>query len=103
MTNELLQLVTPPEIQRQLADRVRVLRLSLGFKQSTLARRSGVTLASLRRFEQIGEASLKHFLMICHALGRSEEFTRLLQPPPARTLAELESRVARPTRRRGSK
>lgn len=103
MATEPLQLRTPPEVQRLLADRVRQLRLSMGLKQSTLARRSGVTLASLRRFEQIGEASLKHFLMICHALGRSDEFSNLLQPPPARTLAELEARTARPARRRGSK
>lgn len=103
MAAEPLQLCTPPEVQRLLANRARQLRLSLGFKQSTLARRSGVTLASLRRFEQTGEVSLKHLLMICHALGRTDEFANLLQPPPARTLAELEARTARPTRRRGSK
>ena len=103
MITDPLQLSTPAEIQRLLADRVRQIRLSLGLKQSTLAARSGVTLASLRRFEQIGEVSLKHLLMICHAMSRSDEFAGLLQPPPARTLAELEARVAKPARRRGSR
>src|ERR1700749_4849517 len=98
MTTDPLQLSTPAEIQRLLAERVRELRLSAGWKQSTLARRSGVTLASLRRFEPMGEVSLKHLLKICHALGRSDEFAALLRQPAARTLAELEARAARPAR-----
>lgn len=101
MTGEPIQLHTPPETQRLLADRVRQIRLGLGLKQATLATRSGVTLASLRRFEQTGEASLKLLLRVCHALGRLDEFDTILRPPPAQSLAELESRVAQPVRQRG--
>ena len=84
-TTQPLQLHTPPEMQRALADRMRQVRLSLGLKQSTLAGRAGVTLASLRRFEQTGEASLKLLLRVCHVLGRLDEFNDILCPPPARS------------------
>ncbi|MFI5379627.1 MAG: helix-turn-helix transcriptional regulator [Tepidisphaerales bacterium] len=102
-TTQPLQLHTPPEMQRAVADRVRQVRLDLGLKQATLAGRAGVTLASLRRFEQTGEASLKLFLRVCHALGRLDEFDAILRPPPARSLAELEARETRRPRQRGSR
>ena len=90
-------------MQRALAERVRQVRLGLGLKQATLAGRAGVTLASLRRFEQTGEASLKLLLRVCHVLGRLDEFDGILNPPPARSLAELEATLARPQRQRGSR
>lgn len=98
-----LQFHTPTEMQRLLADRLRELRLAMEFKQATLATRAGVTLASLRRFERTGEASLKLLLRVCHALGRLDELATILRPPPARSLAELEARETRPQRRRGSR
>lgn len=97
------QLETPARMQRLLADRVRDARLVAGFKQTTLAARAGVALPTLRRFEQTGEVSLKHLLLICQALSRLNDFDRLLQPPPAATMAELEARVVRPKRMRGSR
>ena len=97
-----LQFRTVPQIQRILADRVRQLRLDQNLKQSTLARRAGVTLASLRRFEQKGEASLGLLLRIAQALGRLDDFDGILHPPPARTMAELEERSTRAGRRRGA-
>ncbi len=96
-----LHLLTPCDVQRALAERLRAIRITAGLKQSTLAARAGISLATLRLFEQRGEISLKRLLKICHALGRLEEFDHLFQPPPAATMAELESRFSTPTRRRG--
>lgn len=96
-------LLTPPAAQRMLADRVREARIALGLKQTTLAERAGVTLATLRRFEQKGEISLKYLMRLCHALGRLDEFDQLLKAPPAASMAELESRIATRTRKRGSR
>jgi len=93
----------PAEIDRLLARRVRALRLLAGWKQVTLAARSGVTLASLRRFEATGRISLARLLRLCHALGRLDDFGQLLQPPAFRSLAELEAREAAPKRKRGRK
>lgn len=97
------RLHTPTGVQRLLADRVRDARLGMGLKQSTLAERAGVSLPTLRRFEQAGEISLKHLMRICHALSRLGDFDGLLRPPPAATMAELESRQERPKRKRGSR
>lgn len=100
---DLPQLQTPASAQRLLADRVREARVLLGLKQSTLAARAGVALPTLRRFEQMGEVSLKHLTRICHALGRLDEFESILRPPAAATMAELESRFTTPKRKRGSR
>ena len=81
---------TPQEVQKELANKIRVLRLDAGWKQSTLAERSGMSLASLRRFEQSGQISLESFLKLTHALKRLEEFTDVLAPLPAQSIAELE-------------
>jgi transcriptional regulator with XRE-family HTH domain len=101
--SDFTQLQTPVSAQRLLADRVREARVLLGLKQSTLAARAGVALPTLRRFEQLGEVSLKHLMRICHALGRLDEFDNILRPPAAATMAELESRFTTPKRKRGSR
>src|SRR6201999_1078291 len=93
----------PAEAQKMMAERVRAARVSLGLKQLTLAQRAGVTLPTLRRFEQTGEISLKYLMRICHALGRLGEFENILRPPAAATLAELEERHARPQPKRGAR
>ncbi len=98
-----LQLHSPEEIARRLADRVRDERLRQGWKQQTLADRSGVSLPTVRRYERTGRTSVENLLRLCHALGRLDAFAQLLAPPPARSLAELESRSSRsaPKRKRG--
>ena len=98
-----LQLHTPLEMQRKLAERVRALRVAAGFKQSTLATRAGVALSTLRLFEQRGEISLKHLMRICQAMGRLDDWDALFQPPAVATMAELEARVLKPARKRGSR
>ena len=40
-------------------------------RQTDLAERSGVTLASVRRFEKEGEVSLKNLVLIAIALNRA--------------------------------
>jgi len=94
-------LETPETVGRALADRVKALRLARGWKQITLADRSGVSLASLRRFEESGRVSLHSLLSLAFALNRLDDFAALLQPPPASSLAELEAAEKRPARRRG--
>ena len=96
-----LTLIAPTEMAKALAERVKTLRLLKGWTQNTLAARGGVTPASYRRFETSGKASLELVLKVAHALARLEEFDQLLQPPPARSIEELEQRTAKPTRKRG--
>jgi transcriptional regulator with XRE-family HTH domain len=101
MDATLLTPLGPNEISKALAKRLRTLRLLKGWTRATLAKRSGISEASLKRFENAGKASLELVLKAAHALARLEEFNKLLQPPAARSLAELELRSAAPTRKRG--
>jgi transcriptional regulator with XRE-family HTH domain len=94
-------LETPEQVSRKLAARVKALRLAKGWKQITLAERSGVSLASLRRFEESGRVSLQSLLELAFALNRLDDFDALFQPPRATSLAELEVAEKRPARKRG--
>ncbi|HOX04798.1 MAG TPA: helix-turn-helix transcriptional regulator [Planctomycetota bacterium] len=94
-------LMLPADAGRLLAERVKALRLLRGWKRTTLAERSGVTAASLKRFETTGLVSLESLLKLAHALGRLPEFAELLRPPEARSIAELEGRYSIPARKRG--
>jgi len=87
-----LELHTPQEVERILAERVRAERLRFRWKQSTLAGRAGVSLPTLRRYEKTGRTSLSSFLKLCHALGHLDSLAGLLEPPAASSIAELEAR-----------
>ncbi|MEN8191039.1 MAG: helix-turn-helix transcriptional regulator [Thermodesulfobacteriota bacterium] len=94
-------LLTPPEAQLELAGRLKALRLAAGYKRVTLADRSGVSLGSLKRFEDSGEISLKNLLRLAHALGRLQEFAALFLPPEAGSLAQLKKSVVKQPLQRG--
>ncbi len=94
-------MINPGEMAGILAGRLRTLRLLAGLKRSTLAARAYVSPASLKRFETTGKTSLGNLLKLVHALGRLAEFGKLLPPPPAASIAELEKRSARPIPKRG--
>ena len=81
----------PLELRLELAERARALRIARNLRQADLAERSGVTLASLRRFERDGEISLKNLMLIAIALNRAQDFdavfaqnieTDLFRPEP---------------------
>ena len=101
MNAALLSLMTPVEMGKSLADRAKALRLTKGWTRGTLAQRAGVSAASLKRFETTGKASLELVLKVARALARLEEFRKLLQPPEARSIEELERRAAKPLPKRG--
>jgi transcriptional regulator with XRE-family HTH domain len=48
--------------------------------QEEMADRSGVSLGSLKRFENSGKISLDSLLKLMHLLGRLNEFDNLLLP-----------------------
>ena len=101
MAVERLSLLSPAEMGRDLAERARALRLARNLTRATLARRAGVSAASLKRFETTGRASLELVLKVAHALGRLDELAELFLPPPARSIEELERRSETPRRKRG--
>ena len=96
------QLSSPEEVALDLAAKIRQLRLTRKWKQATLAEHSGVSLASLRRFERSGQISLQSLLKLSFALGRLNELDHLLQPPKAGSIAELEAAASPRKPQRGS-
>jgi len=71
---------TPPEVRKTLAERHRTLRKQLKVSQEEMADRSGVSLGSLKRFENTGKISLDSFLKLMHLLGRLSELDNILLP-----------------------
>jgi transcriptional regulator with XRE-family HTH domain len=70
----------PPEVSNLLAERIRTLRKQLKMSQEEMAERSGVSLGSLKRFENSGKISLESLLKMIHLLGRLNEFDNILLP-----------------------
>jgi transcriptional regulator with XRE-family HTH domain len=57
-----------------------MLRKQTGYTQSELARRSGVSLGSLKRFETTGQISLESLFLLIDVLGRLDDFDMILKP-----------------------
>jgi len=91
----------PTEMASLLAQRLKSLRLQVGYKRTSLASRSGISMASLKRFEDSGQISLRGLLALAHALGRLDEFSQLLLPPVATSLAELKENNTEVIAKRG--
>jgi len=92
--------MTEPEMVREIARRVRELRLAEGLRQETLANRSGVSLGTLKAFERTGRISLERLAALLVALHRGHELDSLAAPGPLRSLEEIENP---PERRRGTR
>ncbi|WP_043588743.1 helix-turn-helix domain-containing protein [Geminisphaera colitermitum] len=91
-------LLSPKEFIRDIAKKVRALRLQLGWSQQELARRAGISFGTYQLFEQTGKITLERLFLISVALGREDDFKNLFAPLPIRAIEELE---ARPVRKRG--
>lgn len=71
---------TPLEICESIAKRHKKLRKKLNLTQVEMAERSGVSLGSLKRFENTGKISLESLLKLAHLIGRLEDFDTVFQP-----------------------
>jgi len=76
----MIALITPNQAQQQIAQHMRALRLGKGLTQAGLAARSGVSLASVRKFEQKGGISFESFLKLALALGCLEQLVEATKP-----------------------
>jgi len=101
MLSSIPDLLTPHEMEMLLAERFKTLRLVAGYKRTTLAQRSGVSVASLKRFETCGKISLKSLLRLSQTLGRLPEFAELFKPPQALSMAQLREQRSNKTPQRG--
>lgn len=89
--------MTAPQVTQQIATRVRASRLRRAWTQQELANHSGMSLSSLRRFEQTGQISFLSLVRIAIALDAVEELAALFPERPE----SLDDLLAPPTRKRG--
>jgi transcriptional regulator with XRE-family HTH domain len=94
-------LKTPKEAAIALSERAKELRLGKNWKRSTLSERSGVSISSLRRFEQKAQISLNNLLKIMSTFGRIDEIDMLLLPPAIQSIDDLDRKKSK-KRKRGT-
>ena len=97
-----IELQTPRDITRNLACRVKALRLERGWTQQEVAERAGLALATYRIFERSGRISLDRLLRLAVIFEARSGFEQLFAPKAVRSLAEMEQRE-RPSRKRGKR
>jgi transcriptional regulator with XRE-family HTH domain len=71
---------TPVDICEELARRHKTLRKSMKLSQAEMAERSGVSLGSLKRFENTGQISLMSLLILANLMDRLNDFEKLFLP-----------------------
>ena len=68
---------TPNEIAKDIVEKIQKHRKKLKISQIQLAKKSGVSLGSIKRFERTGEISLSSLIKIAFALGLEDDFEGL--------------------------
>lgn len=84
-----IDIKTSSEINIGIAKRFAAIRKRRKISQKDLAKKSGVTYASLRRFEETGDISLASLSKLAIALDISDELDNLFAEVPYDTIEEL--------------
>ncbi len=87
--SKLKSLTPPASVIAQVGSRAKARRRALGMTQEQLASRSGVSLGSLRRFEQTGQVSLESLVRVARALSCEDEIASLFAKPAYRTIRDV--------------
>lgn len=101
----MISLISTTKAQQKIAEHVRERRLLMELTQEGLAERSGVPLATLRKFEQKGTISLESLLKLLMVVGGLEEIIDALKPlkPNFTSIDEVLKDSKSITRKRGRK
>lgn len=89
MENLFLTQKTPHELNMLLAKRISHIRKRRKVSQKALSTKSGVSLGSLKRFEQTGEISLLSFSKLAIALEIEGELETLFENVPFLSIDEV--------------
>lgn len=92
------------DVRDSICERFKARRLAMNLPQLELARRSGVPLSTLKRFEREGLISLDSLLRLATVLGCLDDFDRLAaEPLPTGAAVSLDALLeARKPRRRAT-
>ena len=80
---------TPGELQTLIAESVRMIRRMRKISQKKLSELSGVSLGSVKRFEQSGEISFLSLIKIATALDLNNELEHLFEDVPPLSIEEI--------------
>jgi transcriptional regulator with XRE-family HTH domain len=94
---------TPQSVMQQLAENFKQKRLELNLTQEGLASKSGVSLGSLKRFENSSQISLESLLKLSVILGCLNDFMGIAKNKENSfsTLDELLQTKDKPLKKRG--
>ncbi len=84
--------MNPNDVARTIAGRARARRLEQNLTQRGLAERAGVSLSSLKRFEQTGRIAFTSLLRVAIALDALDALEQWFAPPEFRSLDDALSR-----------
>jgi len=93
-------ILSPTEIALEVAARLKSRRLAQQLTQEGLARRSGVPLGTLKKFERSGQIAFVSFIRLAIALKDEGALENLLLEEEFASLDELLERDKRPKRGR---
>lgn len=93
---------SPNDVAMNISAKVKARRLELNLTQEGFAARAGLKFATYRRFEQVGEISLRGLLQIAFALNALSDFESLFAQKQYQSLDEVLNEQA-VTRKRGKK
>jgi len=79
----------PGEAVRDIAAREKKLRKARHLTQQQLAQKAGVSLGSLRRFEQTGSIAFESLVSIAYALGCENDLDGLFAQPAYASIEEV--------------
>lgn len=101
----MLSLISSSKAQVKIAENIRAKRLVMELTQEGLSERSGVPLATLRKFEQKGAISLESFLKLLMVIGGMEEMIEVLKPskPVFTSIDDVLKDTNNTSRKRGRK
>ena len=80
---------TAEELDKNIADRVRLIRKRRSISQEKLAQISGVSFGSVKRFETTGQISLLSLTRIAMALDMADDLRQLFTEVPYRNIQEV--------------
>lgn len=80
---------TAEELDKKIADRVRLIRKRRAISQQRLADMSNVSYGSIKRFETTGQISLMSLTKIAMALGIEEDLRGIFTDVPYKNIREV--------------
>jgi transcriptional regulator with XRE-family HTH domain len=102
-TTFVLDEFNPQKIAKQITKNFKLRRLELNITQSELAEKSGVSLGSVKRFENTSEVSLKNLLLMAVVLNSTSGFLNLFSQKQYSNINELANKHKVKERKRARK